>query len=159
MIYKISIKTDGDFFTVDCCEFEHFADAKARVGKMVVDLMTSHIEHDFVGCWEEFKEEFPEEVLSIIESFEYDGVASASNSIEGDTDNYHYVISGNTFKIYDSDDGEYAPTYALQTNMLGMNGDEEEYRFRLWSSIDGGEQALTICLNKYDGFCIEGADC
>ena len=146
MSYKISIKTDGDFFAVDCCEFEHFADAKTRVGKMVVDLMTSHIEHDFVGCWEEFKEEFPEEVLSIIESFEYDGAASASNSIEGDTDNYHYVISGNTFKIYDSDDGEYAPTYALQTNMLGMNGDEEEYRFRLWSSIDGGEQALTICL-------------
>lgn len=159
MSYKISIKTDGDFFTVDCCEFEHFADAKTRVGKMVVDLMTSHIEHDFVGCWEEFKEEFPEEVLSIIESFEYDGAASASNSIEGDTDNYHYVISGNTFKIYDSDDGEYAPTYAIQTNMLGMNGDEEEYRFRLWSSIDGGEQALTICMNKYDGFSMEGADC
>ena len=148
MIYKISINTDGDFFAVDCCEFEHFADAKARVEKMVVDLMTSHIEHDFVGCWEEFKEEFPEEVLRIIESFEYDGVASASNSREGDTDNYHYVISGSTFKIYDSDDGEYAPTYALQTNMLGMNGDEEEYRFRLWSSIDGGEQALTICLEK-----------
>ena len=148
MSYKISIKTDGDFFTVDCCEFEHFADAKTRVGKMVVDLMTSHIEHDFVGCWEEFKEEFPEEVLSIIESFEYDGAASASNSIEGDTDNYHYVISGNTFKIYDSDDGEYAPTYAIQTNMLGMNGDEEEYRFRLWSGVDGGEQALTICLEE-----------
>lgn len=148
MSYKISIKTDGDFFTVDCCEFEHFADAKTRVGKMIVDLMTSHLEHDFVGCWEEFKEEFPEEVLSIIESFEYDGVAPASNSIEGDTDNYHYVISGNTFKIYDSDDGEYAPTYAIQTNMLGMNGDEEEYRFRLWSSIDGGEQALTICLEE-----------
>ena len=150
MSYKISIKTDGDFFAVDCCEFERFEDAKAQVGKMIVDLMTSHIEHDFVGCWEEFKEEFPEEVLSIIESFEYDGVASASNSIEGDTDNYHYIISGNTFKIYDSDDSEYAPTYAIQTNMLGMNGDEEGYRFRLWSSIDGGEQALTICLEKID---------
>ena len=150
MSYKISIKADADFFTVGCCEFEHFEDAKVQVGKMIVDLMTSHVEHDFVGCWEEFKEEFPEEVLSIIESFEYDGVASASNSIEGDTDNYHYVISGNTFKIYDSDDGEYAPTYALQTNMLGMNGDEEEYRFRLWSGIDGGEQALTICLEKID---------
>ena len=148
MSYKISIKTDGDFFAVDCCEFGHFEDAKAQVGKMIVDLMTSHIEHDFCGHWEEFKEEFPEEVLSIIESFENDGVASASNSIEDDTDNYHYVISGNTFKIYDSDDGEYAPTYAIQTNMLGMNGDEEEYRFRLWSSIDGGEQALTICLEK-----------
>ena len=70
MSYKISVKTDGDFFTVDCCEFEHFADAKAQVGKMIVDLMTSHIEHDYVGCWEEFKDEFPEEVLSIIESFE-----------------------------------------------------------------------------------------
>ena len=159
MSYKISIKTDGDFFAVDCCEFEHFADAKVRVRKMIVDLMTSHIEHDFVGCWEEFKDEFPEEVRSIIENFENDGVASASNSIEGDTDNYHYVISGNTFKIYDSDDGEYAPTYALQTNMLGMNGDEEEYRFRLWSSIDGGEQALTICLDNYDGFSIAASDC
>ena len=151
MSYKISIKTDGDFFAVDCCEFEHFADAKARVEKMVVDLMTSHIEHDFVGCWEEFKEEFPEEVLSIIESFEYDGVASASNSIEGDTDNYHYIISGNTLKIYDSDDGEYAPTYAIQTNMLGMNGDEEEYRFRLWSgAMYGDPQGLTICLEQID---------
>ena len=39
MSYKISIKTDGDFFTVDCCEFEHFADAKTRVRKMIVDLM------------------------------------------------------------------------------------------------------------------------
>ena len=148
MSYKISIKTDGDFFTVDCCEFEHFEDAKAQVGKMIINLMTSHTEHDFCGCWEEFKEEFPEEVLSIIESFENDGVAPASNPMEGDTDNYHYVISENSIEIYESDKGEFAPTYALQTNMLGMNGDEEEYRFRLWSGVDGGEQALTICLEE-----------
>ena len=148
MSYKISVKTDGDFFAVDCCEFEHFADAKAQVGKMIVDLMTSHIEHDYVGCWEEFKDEFPEEVLSIIESFENDGVASAADAAEGYTDNYHYVISENSLEIYENDEAEYAPNYALQTNMLGMNGDEQEYRFRLWSSIDGGEQALTICLEK-----------
>ena len=53
-------------------------------------------------------------------------------------------------EIYENDEAEYAPNYALQTNMLGMNGDEQEYRFRLWSSIDGGEQALTICLEKID---------
>lgn len=96
MSYKISIKTDGNFFAVDCCEFENFADAKIQIGKMIVDLMTSHVEHDFAGCWEEFKNEFPEEVLSIIESFENDGIASASNPMEGDTDNYHYVVFENS---------------------------------------------------------------
>ena len=149
MSYRISIKTDGDFFAVACCEFEHFADAKAQMGKMIVDLMSSHIERDYGGFWEEFKVEFPEEVRNIIESFENDGVAPASNPMEGDTDNYHYVISENSIKIYESDEGEFAPTYALQTNMLGMNGDEEEYRFRLWSgALFGDPQALTICLEK-----------
>lgn len=148
MSYKISIKTDGDFFAVGCCEFEHFADAKAQVGKMIVDLMTSHIGHDFCGCWEEFKGEFPEEVRSIIDGFENDGTASASDPVEGDTNNYHYVVFGNSIEIYESDEGEYAPNYAIQTNMLGMSGDEEEYRFRLWSSVDGGQQELTICLEE-----------
>ena len=96
MSYKISIKADGDFFTVGCCEFEHFEDAKAQVGKMIVDLMTSHLEQDFLGRWEEFKGEFPKEVLSIIESFENDGVASAANEAEGYTDGYYYLISGNS---------------------------------------------------------------
>ena len=159
MRYKISIKADADFFTVGCCEFEHFEDAKAQVGKMIVDLMTSHVEHDFCGRWEAFKSEFPKEVLSIIENFENDGVASAANAAEGYTDGYYYLISGNSIVIDENHKCEYAPDYKLATNMLGMNGDEKEYRFRLWSSIDGGEQALTICLNKYDGFCVEGVDC
>ena len=151
MSYKISIKTDGDFFAVDCCEFEHFADAKSRVRKMIVDLMTSHVEHDFCGRWEEFKSEFPKEVLSIIESFENDGVASAANAAEGYTDGYYYLISGNSIAINENHKCEYAPDYKLQTNMLGMNGDEKEYRFRLWSgAMYGDPQGLTICLEKID---------
>ena len=72
MSYKISIKTDGDFFAVGCCEFERFEDAKVQVGKMIVDLMTSHVEHDFCGRLEEFKSEFPKEVLSIIGKTNFD---------------------------------------------------------------------------------------
>ena len=149
MSYKISIKTAGDFFTVDCCEFEHFEDAKAQVGKMIIDLMTSHVEHDFCGRWEEFKSEFPKEVLSIIESFENDGVASAANAEEGYTDGYYYLISGNSIAIDENHKCEYAPDYKLVTNMLGMNGDEKEYRFRLWSgAMYGNPEGLTICLEE-----------
>ena len=149
MSYKISIKTAGDFFTVGCCELEHFEDAKAHVGKMIVDLMTSHVEQDICGRWEEFKSEFPKEVLSIIESFENDGVASAANAAEGYTDGYYYLISGNSIVIDENHKCEYAPDYKLQTNMLGMNGDEEEYRFRLWSgAMYGNPQGLTICLEE-----------
>ena len=151
MSYKISIKTAGDFFTVGCCEFEHFEDAKAHVGKMIVDLMTSHVEQDICGCWEKFKGVFPEEVLGVIESFEKDGVASATNSVEGYTDSYYYVISGNSITICEDPKGEYGADYQLQTNMLGMNGDEKEYRFRLWSgAMYGDPQGLTICLEKID---------
>ena len=149
MSYKISIKTDGDFFAVACCEFKHFADAKAQVGKMIVDLMSNHIECDYGVFWEEFKDEFPEEVRNIIESFENDGAAPASNPMEGDTENYHYVISESSINIYENVESEYAPNYKLQTDILGMNGDEEEYRFRLWSgALFGDPQALTICLEK-----------
>ena len=149
MSYKISIKADANFFTVGCCEFEHFEDAKAQVGKMIVDLMTSHLEYDFSGSWEAFKSEFPKEVLSIIESFENDGVASAANAAEGYTDGYYYLISGNSITIDENHKCEYAPDYKLGTNMLGMNGDEKEYCFRLWSgAMYGDPQGLTICLEE-----------
>ena len=149
MSYKIFIQTD-DIFKIGCCEFDSFLSAKHKVGEMIVDLMESIKERDFVGCWDEFKEEFPQEILSIIEGFEQTGLTPAVElSMEGDTVNYHYSISDNILKIIDSENAEYAPSYSLQTNMLGMNDESSNYFFRIWSGIPiMMEQAVIIRLKK-----------
>jgi hypothetical protein len=148
MSYKIFIETD-DIFKIGCCEFDSFLSAKHKVGEMIVDLMESNKERDFAGCWDEFKEEFPQEILSIIEGFEQTGLTPAVElSMEGDTVNYHYSISDNILEIIDSENAEYAPSYSLQTNMLGMSDESSDYFFRIWSGISMMEQAIIIRLEK-----------
>ena len=149
MSYKISVKTDNHF-CVCCGEYEDFAEAKKQTEKMIVDLFESARNNDPLrGSLDDFLSEFPEEIASLIRSFEATGAASASFTDENDTDNCHYVVSDNSLEIYESEDGEYLPTYSLQTNMLNMTGDEDSYRFRLWSSLGDTDEGMTICLSSW----------
>ncbi|MCH5183590.1 MAG: hypothetical protein J1E00_05365 [Oscillospiraceae bacterium] len=132
--YKIFIETD-DTFRICAGNYADFPSAKAAYANMIADLVGKQKETLFGNdAWEEFKAELPEEIKKILHGYETEGSAPAQADAEGDTDNYHYKISGNYLEIIDSEDAEYAPNYSLQTNTLGMDGSKEEYQFRIWAS-------------------------
>ena len=148
MSYEIFIES-GDIFKIGCCEFDSFLNAKSKVSKMIIDLMVNLEEDDF-GTWDKFKNTFPEEIRSIIESFEQTGSAPTAKSFaEGDIDDYHYYISDDKFEIRGKENREYCPVYALQTDMLGMNGENGNYFFRIWSGRDFmKDEAIIIHLKR-----------
>lgn len=148
MSYKIFVETDNHF-RVCCGEYKDFTEARKQTEKMIMDLFESAKERQPLGgSLDEFLEEFPEEIASLIRSFEITGSAYADFTDEGDTDNYHYIVTDDSLKIYESEDGEYAPDYSLQTNMLNMTGDKESYNFRLWSALGDTDEGLKICLSS-----------
>lgn len=146
MSYKIFVETDNHF-RVCCGEYEDFTEARNQTEKMIMDLFESAKSNaPLGGVLDEFIEEFPEEIASLIRSFETTGSASADFTDEGDTDNCHYVVTENILETYESENGMYFPEYSLQTNMLNMSGNEESYKFRLWSCLGDTDEGLTIRL-------------
>lgn len=149
--YKIFIETD-DVFKICVGEYADFPSAKAAYAKMIADLVGNQKTTPYGSydneVWEEFQAEFPEEIQTILRGYATEGSVPEQADNEGDTDNYHYEISGNYLEIIDSEDAEYAPNYSLQTNTLGMDGSEEEYRFRFWAGIGMADQALIVRLAR-----------
>ena len=144
--YKIYVETD-DIFSICIGEYSDFQSAKQQFQKMISDLVGKQKLFDS-DTWDEFKEEFPDTIKRVLLNYETEGCAAEQEDIEGDTDNYHYSISGNRFEIVDSEDAEYAPAYSLQTNTLGMDGNEDEYEFRMWAGMGMSDQILIVCLRR-----------
>lgn len=145
MSYKIFIETDNHF-RVCCGEFESFTKAKEQMEDMISEMINSLVSNDFCGCWDEFLEEFPDEVETIIRCFQSFGFAHSELIDEDDTDSYHYIVTEQDFRIFDCEDGMFAPLFSLETNMLNLSDDIKDCEFRLWSSMGDTDEGLTIRL-------------
>ena len=145
MSYKIVVETDNHF-RVCCGEFESFAKAKKQLADMITEMFDSLISNDFCGCWDKFLAEFPEEIRFIIFDFQYLGCASAELIDDGVTDSYRYIVTEQDFRIFDCEDGMFAPLFSLETNMLNLSDDIKDCEFRLWSSMGDTDEGLTIRL-------------
>lgn len=143
MSYKIYVKTDNGT-KVCCSEFENFNEAKTHAEKMVVNLLDNTKESDWMGGWDNFVDELPDEIAELVRSYETNGSLTTDFSAEADTGDCRYLVDEKEFKIYESEDGSYAYDYAIQTNMLNMSDDGTNYYFRLWRSIGFSGDALMI---------------
>ena len=149
MSYRIFIKTDS-CFDVGVGTFEDFADAKTQVEKMIVELFYNLNDRDVFGKWDNFKKSLPKCISRLIENFETEGCACVDFLDEGNTDNYHYVVTDSRFEINETRDCGFVPDYSLETNMLNMpDGDTmETYYFRIWSSLGDTDEGLTIGMEQ-----------
>lgn len=144
--FKIYVETD-DAFSVCVSEHSDFQSAKQQYQKLIGNLLGNQ-KLCSKGVWDEFTEEFPDVIKRILHSYESEGCVDKQEDVEGDTDNYHYSISGICFEIIDREGAEYAPDYLLQTNTLGMDGSEDLYEFRIWAGMGRFDQALWICMMR-----------
>ena len=141
--YKIYVDTDGLNLHVCTGSYKSFESAKKQMQKMIVHLIT---QNEFYGDgeWENWKETFPTEIQNVLTMLEKTGGASESDEeIEGETEYNSFRMCDNELEIEESVNGEYVPNLLLYTDALGMDPDQDEYSFRLWTSL-GAEEGLII---------------
>ena len=128
-------------FAVSIGECETFDEAKNKMTFLIRDLLS--FKDDDFGAWDSLTDEMPESIRDLIESYKETGLPCECEETSGDTETYHYVVSKDEFEIYESEDGEYEPSYAISTNTLRMNENGYDYYFRIWA---GNPQSEVIIL-------------
>lgn len=145
MNYKIYVNTE--IYLAACCnEFDDYDEAKDKMEDMVAEMLKNATLKDVYDRWLELIDELPSEVASILMSFKNLGLANSSFTGEGYTQNCHYAVTENEFKLFDSSDDTTGLSYCVETNMLNCSGEEEDYDFKVWVNLGGVHENLTISL-------------
>lgn len=149
MKYSISIKSALSL-EVRVGEYETFEKAKEQMSKFIVDLIDRQKDDTF-NAWENLKEDFPEEIQAILNSYEKDGTADYDDDYLCDEDdNISYDLDESSFEISGKRD-MLGYSLAIDTNAINMYDTDENYYFTLTEEYDGGNNKLTIELLVNDG--------
>lgn len=148
MKYSIVI---GNAFALKVCvgKFETFEEAKAQMAKYIVDLISRQKNETF-NAWGNFKEDFPEEIQAILNSYEENGVADFDDDISDEYDNISYWACESDCEITGKRDN-FGCNLSINTNAINMYDPDENYRFTLSEEFDGGNREVTIELLVNNG--------
>ena len=148
MKYSISIKSA---LSLKVCvgEYETFEKAKEQMSKLIVDLIDRQKDDTF-NAWKNLKEDFPEEIQDILNSYEKKGTVDFDGVVYDDDDNISYQADESNFEISGKRD-ILGYSLAIDTNAINMYDADENYYFTLTEEYDGGNNELTIELLVNNG--------
>ena len=150
MSYKINI---GSIHSLKVCvgKFDTFEEAKDQMLSYIIELIERQkSEDDRFDSWENFIEDFPEEIRDILNNFEENGWADFDDYISDDDGNISYTAYESQFEASGKPD---SLGYSLEicTNAINMYDPNENYRFELTEKYNGGSNMITIELLVNDG--------
>ena len=148
MKYSINIKTALSL-TVCVGRFKTFAEARAQMAKFIINLIDGQ-KGEIFNAWENLKEDFPEEIQDILNSYEEIGAADFNDDISDEDDNISYSADESNFEVSGKRD-ILGYSLAIDTNAINMYDPDENYHFTLTEEYDGGDNHLTIELLVNDG--------
>ena len=148
MKYSIVV---GNALTLKVCvsRFETFEEAKVQMAKYIVDLI-SRQKDEFFNAWENFKEDFPEEIQAILISYDEKGIADFDDDISDEYGEISYCACDTDFEAKGKRDN-YGCNLSISTDAINMYDPDQNYRFTLTEEFDGGNREITIELLVNDG--------
>ena len=123
-------------------EFETFEEAKAQMARFIVDLIDRQKDDDF-NAWGNLKEDFPNEIQTILNSYEETGLANFNDDIRGENDSVSYWADESNFEISGKHD-ILGYRLSIRTNAINMYVPAIDYYFTLTEDYDGGGNKLTV---------------
>jgi hypothetical protein len=147
---KYSININSSLSLKVCVgEFNTFEDAKVQMAKLIMNLIDNLKDSSF-NAWENFKEDFPDEIQTILKSYEETGVAYSDVEICGESDSASYKADESDFEASGKRD-MLGYSLSLSTNAINIYDPEKNYSFKVSESYDGGRNQLDIQLIVDDG--------
>lgn len=135
MKYSITIKS-AFFLEVCVGEYETFEKAKEQMAKFIVNLIDKQ-KKDLFNPWQNLKEDFPEEIKEILESYENTGTATFDGDIykRYKVNNTYISANKNDFSIRGKSD-KLGYILSIDTNAINMYDPDKKYKFTLIKSSD-----------------------
>ena len=146
MKYSISIESDISF-KVCVGEYETFEEAKTQMTKFIVELIAN--QRDGIDDWDNFKEDFPEEIQEILDGFEKNGTAHIDYEICGDYDDNAFC-SADKERVYivgkHDEDGCHL---SIITSAVNMYDPDKGYSFSLMQTSEEGNQTTKLAIRLH----------
>ena len=146
MNYKIYVNTE--IYLATCCnEFDDFFNARDKMEEIVSEMLKNATLKDVYDRWLQLINELPSEVATILMRFKKSGYGYSNFMGEGYTENCHYIVTENEFKLFDSSDDTTGSSYCIETNMFNYRSlKAEDYDFKIWINLGDVHENLIISL-------------
>lgn len=148
MSYSIQIES-GLRLSVCVGEYDSFEEAKCEMANLIRDLIGNQQDRFYDG-WENFIEDFPDEIQDLLTSYKLCGEANFEDDVYEDDGEIMYSANDTEIEISGKPD-VLGYHIRIETNAVNMEDEDENYSFTLTRAYDGGEDCMTIKLLVDDG--------